>query len=286
LPGVKVRGGHHERDAASEEAVVVGSPVLVTGGTGTLGRQVVARLREAGRGVRVLSRRAHEPSAGVEYVTGDLLKNDGIQAAVDGAETIIHCAGSNKGDDDATRNLARAASRAGAQHLVYISVIGADRIPVVSGVDRAMFGYFASKLAAERAVADAGLPWTTLRAAQFHDLVLMVARQMARLPVIPVPAGFRFQPVDSGEVAERLVELALGPPAGLVPDMAGPRVYPTADLIRGYLRAAGKHRVMVPVRLPGKAAHAVQAGANLAPQRAVGRRTWEDFLAERVGTSP
>jgi uncharacterized protein YbjT (DUF2867 family) len=259
---------------------------LVTGGTGTLGHQVVARLREAGRGVRVLSRRTHEPSAGVEYVTGDLLKNDGIQAAVDGAEVIIHCAGSNKGDDEATRNLVRAASQAGARHLVYISVIGADRIPVVSGVDRAMFGYFAAKLGAERAVAGAGLPWTTLRAAQFHDLVLMVARQMARLPVIPVPAGFRFQPVDSGEVAERLVELALGPPAGLVPDMAGPRVYLTADLIRGYLRAAGKRRVMVPLPLPGKAAHAIRAGANLAPQPAAGRRTWEDFLAERVGTSP
>jgi uncharacterized protein YbjT (DUF2867 family) len=74
-------------------------------------------------------------------------------------------------------------------------------------------------------VADSGLPWTTLRATQFHDLTLKTARQMARLPVIPVPAGFRFQPVDAGEVAARLVELALGTPAGLVPDMAGPRVY-------------------------------------------------------------
>ena len=101
-----------------------------------------------------------------------------------------------------------------------------------------MFGYFASKLAAERVVADSGLPWTTLRAAQFHDLILMVAQQMARLPVIPVPAGFRFQPVDAGEVAARLVELALGTPAGLVPDMAGPQVYEMAELLRGYLRAS------------------------------------------------
>jgi uncharacterized protein YbjT (DUF2867 family) len=141
-----------------------------------------------------------------------------------------------------------------------------------------MFGYFGSKLAAERVVADSGLPWTTLRAAQFHDLLLTVAQQMARLPVIPVPAGFRFQPVDAGEVAGRLVELALGAPAGLVPDMGGPRVYGVADLVRGYLRARGKHRLVVPVRLPGKAARAFRAGANLAPERAVGHRTWEDFL--------
>ena len=129
----------------------------------------------------------------------------------------MHCAGSQKGDEVATANLVRSASSAGKPHLVYISVIGADRIPVVSGVDRMMFSYFASKRAAELAVSNYGLPWTTLRAAQFHDLILTVAEQMAKLPVIPVPKGFRFQPVDSGEVAERLVELALDSPAGLVP---------------------------------------------------------------------
>jgi uncharacterized protein YbjT (DUF2867 family) len=256
--------------------------ILVTGGTGTLGRHVVARLWAAGNKVRVLSRRPHEAAEGIEYVTGDLMKNEGIQAAVDGAEIVLQCAGNHSGDDEATRNLVRAAARAGTQHLVYISVIGADRIPMASSIDRTMFGYFGSKLASERIVADSGLPWTTLRAAQFHDLVLKVVRGMAKLPVIPVPAGLRFQPVDSNEVAARLVELALGPPAGLVPDMAGPHIYELADLIRGYLRASGKHRPLVPLPLPGKAARAVRDGAVLAPDRAVGRRTWEDFLTERV----
>jgi uncharacterized protein YbjT (DUF2867 family) len=258
------------------------SRVLVTGGTGTLGRHVVPRLRDAGYEVRVLSRRTHEAVDGIEYVTGDLLMDDGVQPAVDGAGIVVHLAGSSKGDDEATRNLVRAASRAGVQHLVYISVIGADRIPLVSGIDRTMFGYFGSKLAAERVVAESGLPWTTLRATQFHDLLLKVAQQMTKLPVIPVPAGFRFQPVDAGEVAARLVELALGTPAGLASDMAGPRVYRMADLLRGYLRARRKHRLIVPARLPGNAARAFRAGANLAPERAVGHRTWEDFLAERV----
>ena len=195
--------------------------ILVTGGTGTLGRLVVPRLRDAGCKVRVLSRRSRETGEGIEFVSGDLATGEGIEAAVEGAEIIVHCAGTAKGDEDKALNLVRAASRAGARHLVYISVVGADRIPVVSGVDRAMFGYFASKLAAERVVADSGLPWTTLRATQFYDLLLMVAEQMARLPVIPVPAGFRFQPVDTGEVAARLVELALGTPAGWRPTSPG-----------------------------------------------------------------
>jgi len=102
-----------------------------------------------------------------------------------------------------------------------------------------------------------------------------------------VPAGFRFQPVDTGEVADRLVELALAGPAGLVPDLAGPRGYPMDELVRGYLRAAAKRRPILRVRMPGGAARAVRAGANLAPDRAVGRRTWEDFLtAALAGTSP
>jgi uncharacterized protein YbjT (DUF2867 family) len=112
--------------------------------------------------------------------------------------------------------------------------------------------------------------------------MLVTARAMARLPVVPVPSGFRFQPIDAAEVAARLVELALGTPSGRVPDMAGPRVYELRELVHGYLRARHKHRPIVPVRPPGKAARAFRTGANLAPDRAVGRRTWEEFLAERV----
>jgi uncharacterized protein YbjT (DUF2867 family) len=259
------------------------SPILVTGGTGTLGRLVVQHLRDAGCNARVLSRRSHESGDGIEFRTGDLGTGEGIEAAVDGIETIVHLAGSAKGDEDKARNLVRPASRAGAPHLVYISVVGAERIPVVSGVDRSMFGYFASKRAAEKVVEDSGLPWTTLRATQFYDLMLMVAQALAKLPVVPVPAGFRVQPVDADEVAARLVELTLGEPAGLVPDMGGPRVYGAADLFRGYLRATKRRRrPIVPVWLPGKAARAFRAGANLAPEQAVGHRPWEEFLAERL----
>jgi len=258
------------------------TPILVTGGTGTLGRLVTPLLRDAGHTVRVLSRRSHEFEDGIEFTAGDLATGEGIEAAVDGTGTIVHLAGTAKGDEDKARNLVRAASQAGAQHLVYISVVGAERIPIVSGVDRAMFGYFAAKRAAEKVVADSGLPWTTLRATQFHVSMLMTIRQIAKLPVIPVPAGFRFQPVDAGEVAARLVELALGKPSGLVPDFAGPRVYEMKELIRSYLRARGKHRLIMPVRLPGKAARAFRDGANLAPEQAVGHRTWEDFLTERL----
>src|ERR671916_150321 len=259
------------------------SPIMVTGGTGTLGRLLVGRLRDAGSDVRVLSRRSREAEDGIEFVTGDLATGAGIEPAVDGVETIVHLAGSAKGDEDKTRNLVRAAlSQTRLPHLVYISVVGAERIPIASRVDRAMFGYFASKWAAEKVVKDSGLPWTTLRATQFHEGMLAVARQMVRLPMLPVPVGFCFQPVEADEVASRLVELTLGEPSGLVPEMGGPRIYGAAELLRGYLRATQRRRLIVPLWLPGKAARAFRAGANLAPEQAVGHRTWEEFLAENL----
>ena len=107
------------------------APILVTGGTGTLGKHVVARLRSAGHEVRILNR-----------ANGDLTTGEGVAKAVAGIETIIHCAGTQKGDGEKTRNLVTAARDA--KHLVFISVVGADRVPVRSRVDRAMFGYFAA----------------------------------------------------------------------------------------------------------------------------------------------
>lgn len=250
------------------------APILVTGGTGTLGSLVVPLLRATGRPVRVVSRNARESSDGVEYVAGDLLKGEGIEAAVRGAETILHLAGGPKGDDVATRNLTAEAARAGVRHIVYISVIGADQVPL---------GYFRAKLGAEEAVAESGVPWTTLRAAQFHDLVLKAVGTMTKMPVVPVPGGLRFQPVDARDVAERLVALVDGPPAGRVADLAGPTVYGMRELSRGYLHARGKRRLMMPVRIPGKAGRAYRAADNLTLTGAdLGTRTWEAFLAERL----
>jgi uncharacterized protein YbjT (DUF2867 family) len=254
------------------------SLVLVTGGTGTLGRQVVARLRDAGSKVRVLSRRSHPPGDGVEFVAGDLLTDEGVESAVDGAGIIVHCASSNKGDAEATRNLVRAASSLpGPPHVVYISIVGSDLVS---------FGYVRAKLECERIVSGSGLPWTTLRATQFYDLIFKGAHTLAKLPVVPVPAGFVVQPVDSGEVAARLAGLALGEPAGRVPDMGGPQVLSFADLLRAYLRASQRRRPVVPVWMPG--IRAIRSGALLvcgeaaASGPATGQRTWEEFLAGRL----
>ncbi len=250
------------------------SPVLVTGGTGRLGRSVVARLVDAGHEVRVLARRRRDTRPQVTFCTGDLLRGEGIAEAVRGAGTIIHCATSTKGDAAATRNLVTAAARAGSPHFVQPSIVGIDAMTA--------WGYVKAKLQVERIVADSGLPWTILRVTQFYSYCFENSRKLARFPLVaPVPGGFVVQPVDSREVAARLVELALGQPAGRAPDMSGPEVSTWKDLFRSYLAAAHQRKWVVPVPVPGS--KTVRNGALLPPPgHTEGMRTWDQFLAEEL----
>lgn len=255
-------------------------PVLVTGGTGTLGRAVVRRLLAEGHDARVLSRRPRpendrEPYA---WATGDLGTGEGIDAAVTGVGAVIHCATAGTGKDvghaqnliDAIRRTADDAT--GLPHLVYISIVGIDRVP---------FYYYRAKLDTERLIAASGIPSTVLRATQFHDLVAFLTDVQRRLPVAFTLADVRFQPIDVSEVAERLVTLAAGPAVGRADDMGGPQIREAAYFTRACLKAAGRRRRVVPLRLPGAFFRGLRLGGNLVPDRAVGRITFEEYLARR-----
>jgi len=246
--------------------------VLVTGGTGELGGAVVGRLVAAGEAVRVLSRREHpDVPSGVGVVRGDLVSGVGVAEAVAGVGIVVHCAsnGRRSGDVEGTQRLVGAAAEAGVAHLAYISIVGVDRNP---------FAYYRAKLAAEGIVAAGRVPWTILRATQFHSLILRVLRAQGRLPALLVPRGFRFQPVDAGEVAARLADLALGGPTGRVPDMGGPAVRTAEELARAYLAAAGRPRPLLRLPVPGSVGRAFRDGAQLAPGHADGTITWEEYL--------
>ncbi|MDH6578259.1 NAD(P)H-binding protein [Kitasatospora sp. MAP5-34] len=251
--------------------------IMVTGATGVLGREVLERVRRTGLPVRALTRKAPPPvTPGVEWFTGDLAKGDGLAAAFAGVRTVIHCATDVrrfKNDIPAFQHLLEASKRADVEHIVNISIVGVDRIP---------YPYYRIKLEGERLLAGSGIGWTTLRATQFPDLIDLALGFLAKSPVLIVPSGTSCQPVDRGEVADRLVELAQGGPAGRVPDLAGPKVYPLVRLAKDWAAAAGKRRLVLPVFIPGKIGAGFRSGALTAPDRAVGVRTWEDYLTAEV----
>jgi uncharacterized protein YbjT (DUF2867 family) len=150
-----------------------------------------------------------------------------------------------------------------------------------ASIENPHYFYYQAKLEAERVVERSAVPWTILRATQFHDFLLKGLNTLEVGPITIVPRGFLFQPVDIGEVAGRLTELALSEPAGRVPDFAGPQVRTAAELAHAYLEATGQRKRILEIPIPGKLGRAFREGAQTCPQGERGRVTWEEFLYRR-----
>ena len=255
------------------------STVLVTGGTGGLGREVTARLMGRGHRVRVLSHRAQpDTPPGVEVATGDLASGMGLREATAGVEAIVHCASNPKDpqpvDVAGTRALLEAARAVGGPpQVVYISIVG---------VDRSAYGYYQAKYQAEGLIEQSGLPWTVLRATQFHTLVhdrfIAPAVDASSPAEIVIPAGLRFQPVDIGDVAERLVALVEQGPARQVLEMGGPQTLTLEEMTDTYLWVRGVGANVRAAPAQGELFEAFRSGINLVPAHAEGTITWEQYL--------
>lgn len=264
------------------------SYVLVTGGTGTLGRALVPLLRAANLRVRILSRETApaecEPGT---WVRGDLASGENLDDAVRNVNTIVHLASAPHGHDARlTRALVETARRGPRMtsplpHVIYQSIVGVEQIPL---------GYYKQKFAAEQVVADSGLPFTILRATQFHDLVYSLFAAQRRMPAVAAPS-IRLQPIDVRDVAVQLLGLVRGGPAGRVADVGGPDIELVTDLARATLSSfvrprphgtVGSRRPIVPLRLPGRTFAAFEAGHNLVPGNRIGTLNYADYLVARA----
>jgi len=239
--------------------------ILVTGGTGTLGRELVPVLRSRDAAVEVLSRHRHPA-----FRTGDLSTGAGLEAALHGIDTVVHLA-AGKDQAGETRSLVDAAARAGVGHLVFISIVGIDEIP---------FAYFRAKLAAERVVLSSGLGVSVLRTTQFHSFAAAPFLGQRRSPVLFAPR-LRVQPIDVHEVAVRLADLAVGAPRGRVADVGGPSVLAGHELAREVNRQLGWKKPIVDFALPGGTWAAFTAAHHLVPGNRSGGRTFAAYLAAR-----
>ncbi|HEY7020980.1 MAG TPA: NAD(P)H-binding protein [Ktedonobacterales bacterium] len=252
--------------------------VLVTGATGTLGRAVVRLLLAGGHTVRALSRRAQVSlPAGAELITGDLTESAELTQALASVDTIIHCATDPKHaqvvDVEGTRQLLEAA-RERAPHLIYPSIVG---------IDRSVYPYYLAKLAVEQLIEQGPLPWSILRATQFHDFVagLLQLFGAATSAEIVLPDGMRFQSVDVREVAARLVSFVERGPVGRDADMGGPETLTFDEMAAAYLRIRGRSATIRSANLSGAQYDVFRSGVNLTPDHAQGVVTWDAWLRRR-----
>jgi uncharacterized protein YbjT (DUF2867 family) len=250
--------------------------VLVTGAGGMLGGEVLPRLVAEGFEVRATSRR---PRTGSGWVVADLATGEGIASAVAGMDAVLHLASSptwrtHQIDVLGTRRLVTAAAEAGVGHLGYVSIVGVDRVP---------YAYYRHKLAAEQVIADGTVPWTVLRAAQFFQFIDELLRMSSRLGPVIGDRAVLAQPVDPGEVADKLIELLHAGARGGIVDYGGPEVQRFDEAVRTWQQARGSRRPLLPIRIPGRLGRELRAGGLVTDARPTGRRTWAEYLSDTYG---
>jgi uncharacterized protein YbjT (DUF2867 family) len=206
--------------------------IVVIGGTGLIGRKLIPLLRERGHEAVAAS-----PSSGVNTLTGE-----GLAEALAGVQVVVDVTNSPSFEDRAvleffetsTRNILSAETAAGVGHHVALSVVGADRIPDS--------GYMRAKVAQEKLIQGGKVPYTILRATQFFEFLAAIAGPDAgtvRLPDAPM------QPLAADDVAAALADIAVGPPANAILEVAGPEAQSMAAFVRRALDAGGDKRTVV-----------------------------------------
>jgi uncharacterized protein YbjT (DUF2867 family) len=260
-------------------------PILVTGGTGHLGRDLLKQLRRRQLAVRVLARHPGQ-EADVEWAHGDLATGAGLEIALRDVDSVVHAAtlspiahrGSMRPADfftspsevdiDGTRHLLAACEAAGVKRFLYVSI---------AGVDSAALPYARVKTAGEALVRQSQLPWAVVRAAGFFYLLEGMIAGLKWLPVWPLP-DVPLNPVDTADVAAYLVECLDDWKCGMREEIGGPETKSFVEFARQYQEATGLKRRILPFRL------SAQTALKMGFAEAHGRRgvkTWSVWLGER-----
>jgi uncharacterized protein YbjT (DUF2867 family) len=257
--------------------------VLVTGGTGALGRSVVRKLIAEGKHPRVLTRNANASiPAGAQLALGDLALQTGLDRATLGTDCIIHCA-SNPNDPtediEATWSLLESAAQNGVRRFVYISIVGVDRPSVP---------YYETKYNAERVIQNFDLPSVILRATQFHSFVAGFIQRLTTdsSKEVLVPAEVRLQTIETDEVADRLLGLANTEFTGRANDIGGPEILSLEDMVKDYLAARKRPAILRTVEAKNVAGLpwvAWTGKTHLCPDHRYGKTTWKEYLRREYG---
>ena len=249
--------------------------VLVTGGTGVLGREIVSRLLEKGDTVRVMSRSPRRGTTNVEWAPAQLLTGEGLPEALQDVDVVIHALADRnfgKTDVEMTHLLLEKAKAVKIGYFLYISIVGIDKLPAAPA---------RIKLACEALVRDRGIPYATLRFTQFYELVDTMLHLLTWLPIGFLPMDWKMQPIDAGDTADQVVRVVNERSLGLLPDVAGPEVLTFKEMLRTWKHVRGSHKLVLHLPIPGKFAAAGRNGLLPAPNAHVGKSTWGQWLHRR-----
>lgn len=260
--------------------------ILVTGGTGHLGRAIVPGLQRDGHQARILTRRPRrEPHA--EWITGDLATGEGLREAVADIDAIVNAATNSPAaqrgaftlrdflrspadvDVNGTSALLSTAKQAGVKRFVHVSIVGLEHLRRMP--------YSRRKLEAEQIVQGSSVPWTIVRATGFYWLLERMFENMTRKPILVLPAHARMAPVDSDEFGRFIVDCVADGRHGEREDFAGPQTLGMVELMGQYLDARGLQRRIRRAPLPKRLQAAITSG-NTSSKARTGTTTWAEWL--------
>jgi uncharacterized protein YbjT (DUF2867 family) len=249
--------------------------ILITGGTGTLGREIIKQLNYPGQQIAVITTQ-EDPGLpkGINIVKGDLSDRQSIRDAVNNADIVIHSASNPLNaqvvDVDGTRNLVASINKKKLKHFIYISI---------AGIDKSDFPYYKVKYNVEQLIAAANVPYTILRATQFYEFVLhRMIKPYDTGKSLTIPAGLKFQAIDISEVAGRVTGLMESAPKNETITIAGPAVQTIEEMAQAYLDTLNRKDELKTEQLPGERFDMLRSGINLCPENAFGTKTWKQFL--------
>ncbi|MEK7257740.1 MAG: NAD(P)H-binding protein [Bacteroidota bacterium] len=254
------------------------SQILITGGTGLLGKSLASILKENLLPYTLASR--SKPPGGAPWTPLDLVTGEGIEQAVAGKRIIFHLASatrkpSRQADVEGTKRLLEAAAKNGVAHFIFISIVGIEKVPMK---------YYKLKLEAEREIIASGLPYSILRATQFHEFVDFLLRKTLAAPFAWLPKKGLVQPIETRAAAWKLFQLMKGRPLNGTVEIAGAEILTAGELAKSWLKIQGKRRLILNLPPIGSALRAIAAGGLTKKEAAVDCQTWQDWLAEKYAS--
>ncbi|MGV8138567.1 MAG: SDR family oxidoreductase [Mangrovibacterium sp.] len=258
--------------------------ILLTGGTGQLGRVLLNEFDTQKLSVSVLTRgKALASSSGIKVINADLTDPASLNSTLRrNYDVVIHCA-SNPHESDTvdvkgTENLLKAVGKGNVKNFVYISIVG---------VDKCTYRYYQDKRRAEELVNRAGVPYTILRITQFHDFVLNRILNVGEGDdVITVPAGLKFQSIDLSDVSKKINQLLQGGPCNSILQIGGPEILETDYIVQEYQTIVKPTKKIQFTSNLNDFQKLFTTGINLCPDKKWGTVSWGDYLTSLSLTQP
>ncbi|WP_164972797.1 SDR family oxidoreductase [Lacibacter luteus] len=247
------------------------STILITGGTGTLGKSLSALLSSQNIPHMIGSRNAE--SGKDHNVTMDLLQNKAVKEAVEGKQVIFHLATDLKKDALLTQNLLQAIGTNRNIHLVYISIVGIDKVP---------FAYYKQKLASENAIKASGIPFTILRATQFHEFIHQIITTFLKFPVGLLPKKIISQPIDASIVAAELYRLSKEEPVGKTIEIGGAEALTLEEMANEWMEQSGKKKLIFNLPIWGELGRTFCNGSLTTANSVKHSKSWRQWLAQHL----